>query len=210
MPSGSADGSISTIISRLPNIITACLTTSCIGRSRHGSPSKPSRFSCAASGPPRICAAPCRIIRRRSPSICLASSHRHYRDWTHERIRSEAAKVGARRRDPDRRHPTLAAASGAGLPLDHRHSRSGQTLWPGARRRRLRPCPFAQCPFLQIGRCHPQERRRQNRASDPGRTHSLPRQHPRPRLLQLIRRSSCSSIRPSNACAHSASLPWPT
>ncbi|MGY4353463.1 hypothetical protein ACVWXM_009980 [Bradyrhizobium sp. GM7.3] len=35
------------------------------------------------------------------------------------------------------------------------------------------------------------------------------RQHPRPWLPQLIRRSSCSFIRPSNACAHSASLSWP-
>lgn len=41
----------------------------------------------------------------------MPSSHRRYRDWTHERIRSEAAKVGPRCRDADRGHPAVAAAS---------------------------------------------------------------------------------------------------
>ena len=46
--------------------------TSCVRRSRHGSPSRPSRFSCAASVWHLICAAPCRIVRPPSPSICRA------------------------------------------------------------------------------------------------------------------------------------------
>ena len=42
MPSGSAAGSISIIMSRSPSITTASLTTSCIRRSRLASPKKPS------------------------------------------------------------------------------------------------------------------------------------------------------------------------
>jgi hypothetical protein len=47
-------------------------------------------------------------------------------------------------------------------------------------------------------------RHRQNRSARRGGAHSLPRQHPRPRLLQLIRRrSACASNPPSIACAPS-------
>lgn len=117
----------------------------------------------------------------------MPSSHRRYRDWTLERIRSEAAKVG-----PDAQ--TLidvilrSRTSGTGLPLGHRHSRAGQALRPGTRRCRLCPGAAAQRPLIQIGRCHPQERHRQNRASRRGGAHPLPHQHPWPQLLQLIRR----------------------
>jgi transposase len=139
----------------------------------------------------------------------MPSSHRRYRDWTHERIRSEAAKVG-----PDaetlievilrsRPHPEQGFRSAIGiLGLVKRY---GQERVDAA----CAPCPPSQCPFLQIGRGHPQERHRQSRPSDPGDAHPLPRQYPRPQLLQLIGRLSCSFTQPSNACVHSASLPWP-
>lgn len=39
-------------------------------------------------------------------------------------------------------------------------------------------------------------------AINEGGADPLPRQHPRPRLLQLIRRSSCSLTPPSSACAY--------
>jgi len=70
--SGSAVGSTSIITSRSPNITTASLTTLCIRRLRLASPKRPSRYSSAASGWRRICAAPCRIARPRFPSICRA------------------------------------------------------------------------------------------------------------------------------------------
>jgi transposase len=70
MPSGSAVVSTSIIMSRSPNTITASRTASSAKRSRLGSPPERSSYSCAASGWPRICAAPCHIGPRRSPSIC--------------------------------------------------------------------------------------------------------------------------------------------
>jgi hypothetical protein len=79
------------IMSRSPSITTASLTTSCIGRSRRGLPRRPSRSSSAASGWRLRSTLPHRptTIPEHMPS-----SHRRYRDWTHECIRSEAAKVG--------------------------------------------------------------------------------------------------------------------
>ncbi|WP_162268297.1 transposase, partial [Bradyrhizobium manausense] len=136
----------------------------------------------------------------------MPSSHRRYRDWTPERIRSEAAKVG-----PDaetlievilrsRPHPEQGFRSAIGiLGLVKRY---GEERVDAACARAA-----AQRPFLQVDRRHPQERRRQNRSSRPGGAHPLPRQDPRPQLLQLIRRSLCSFIRPSTACARSASPP---
>ena len=87
----------------------------------------------------------------------MPSSHRRYRDWTHERIRREAASGRRRHRRAGRCDPALAAASRAGLPLLHRHSRPGQALRRRAGRRRLRPRAGARHPLLQLGRRHPEE-----------------------------------------------------
>ncbi|WP_271501895.1 Mu transposase domain-containing protein [Bradyrhizobium sp. CCBAU 11357] len=72
----------------------------------------------------------------------MPSSHRRYRDWAHERIRSEAAKVRA---DAETLIDVIlvATASGTRLPLGHRHSRAGQALRRGTCRRRLSPCAAA-------------------------------------------------------------------
>ena len=63
-------GSISIIMSRSTNITTAFPTAWRVRKSKRGSPSRPSRFSCVASVWRRICAAPSRIVRPPSPSIC--------------------------------------------------------------------------------------------------------------------------------------------
>ncbi len=139
----------------------------------------------------------------------MPSSHRRYRDWTHERIRSEAAKVGP---DADtlidvilrsRPHPNRASAPPSAF--------SGwSSAMARARRRRLRPCPSAQRPFLQIGRRHPEERHRQNRSARRGGAHPLPLQHPWPQLLQLIRRDQhAHSPHRRSLARSSASPPWP-
>ena len=87
----------------------------------------------------------------------MPSSHRRYRDWTHERIRREAATVG-----PDaamlidvilrsRPHPEQ------GFRSCDRHPRPGQALRRRAGRCRLRPRAGARHPLLHLGRRHPEE-----------------------------------------------------
>src|SRR5512135_1690298 len=97
-PNGSGAVSASTITSRSPSTGTACRMRCCVRRLKHASPPEPSRSSTAASGSPVTCAACARIARppcRTTVPDHMPSSHRRYRDWTHDRIRREAARVGS-------------------------------------------------------------------------------------------------------------------
>src|SRR5271169_3395696 len=116
----------------------------------------------------------------------MPSSHRRYRDWTHERIRREAAAVGdntAILADVilrSRPHPEQGLFS-----LLHRHPRSGQALRRRARRRRLRPCAGARHALLQLRRHHPEEPSRERAGADRRGADPDPREHSRSRLLPL-------------------------
>ena len=87
----------------------------------------------------------------------MPSAHRRYRDWTHERIRAEAAAVG-----PDaaalvdvilrsRPHPEQGFRSCIGI------LRPGQALRRRTGGCRLRPRAGARHPLLHLGRRHPEE-----------------------------------------------------
>ena len=119
----------------------------------------------------------------------MPSAHRRYRDWTHERIRREAASVG-----PDtaalvdvilrsRPHPEQGFRSCIGiLGLVKRF---GAARVDAACTRAL-----SRHPLLHLGRRHSEEPPRarfgrRGRGADPD-----PREHPRPRLLSL-RKPQC-------------------
>jgi Mu transposase-like protein len=106
----------------------------------------------------KLVAAHLRSLRRHRPSTVpehMPSSHRRYRDWTHERIQREAAAIGDD--CPDRADPALPPASGAGVPLLHRHPRSAEAIRRRAAGRRLRPGARAWHPLVQLGRRDPDE-----------------------------------------------------
>jgi hypothetical protein len=135
----------------------------------------------------------------------MPSSHRRDRDWTHERIRPEAAKMG-----PDaetlidvilrsRPHPERGFPSAIGiLGLVKRYGQERVDA-ACARALLLNARSYQSIAAILKNGTHVAHSRG---------AHPLPRQHPRPRLLQLIRRSPCSSTPLSSVCAHSASLPW--
>ena len=101
----------------------------CVLRSMHRSPQRVVEiFLRGKRVDSPICAAP---LPHRPTTVAehMPSSHRRYRDWTHERIRREAAKLGL---DADtlidvilrsRPHPEQ------GFRSSHRDSRTGEALW---------------------------------------------------------------------------------
>ena len=70
-----------------------CLSGCCTKRSKPASRRRRWRSSTAASWSRPICAACAHIDRPRSRTH-MPSSHRRYRDWTHERILREATSIG--------------------------------------------------------------------------------------------------------------------
>ena len=114
----------------------------------------------------------------------MPSSHRRYRDWTRERILREAASIGDDTAALVEIILRLAPASGAGVPLLHRHSPAGDALRRQAAGWRLCTVAGVGHPLIQFGRGDPEERSGQNgvRAETP---QPVPREHPRPRLLPL-------------------------
>jgi len=132
----------------------------------------------------KLVAAHVRSLRPYRPTTLadhMPSSHRRYRDWTHQRILREARAIG----DAGRDHPTLSPASRAGVPLLHRHPPAGQTLRPRTAGCRLRPGTGAGHPLIRLGRRDPEECSRQQDAARTGTTQPVPREHPWPRLLPL-------------------------
>ncbi len=117
----------------------------------------------------------------------MPSSHRRYRDWTHERIHREAAAVGDNTAIlvevilRSRPHPEQGFRSCIGI------LGLVQTLRRRTARRRLRPGAGARHPLLQLGRRDPEECARKQDGSRTGdrSTQPDPREHSRPRLLPL-------------------------
>ncbi len=122
----------------------------------------------------------------------MPSAHRRYQDWTHERIRREAAAVGddtATLADlilRSRPHPEQGFRSCIGIPANSCSELRGPggPARHGAGRCCLRPRAGARHPVLHLGRSHPEAppgpAGRHGRGTEP---HA--REHPRPRLLPL-------------------------
>ena len=139
----------------------------------------------------------------------MPSSHRRYRDWTHERIRRDAAKVGP---DADtlidvilrsRPHPEQGFRSAIGIfGLVKRYG-------PERARRRLRPCPVAQRPLLQIRfRCHPKNGTDKTAAPTP-EAPILFHSNIRGRGYQIDQEITMLIHPTVERLRSSASLPWP-
>ena len=155
-PSGSAAGSASTIMSRLPSIITACR----IELLRQEVEARITAASVEIFQRGKRVASHRRSLRPHRPTTVaehMPSSHRRYRDWTHERIRREAGDGRPRHGGAGRCDHALAAASRAGLPLLIGILGLVKRYGDRARRGRLRPRAGPRHPLLQLGRRNPEE-----------------------------------------------------
>ena len=152
-----------------------------------------------------------RSAARHRPSTVaehMPSAHRRYREWTHERIRREAAAVGddaAVLLDlilRSRPHPEQGFRSCVGIPANSRSELRGPSAAPRRRAGRRSVCPRAGArhAILHLGRCHPEEpprpAGRHGRGAQP-----RAREHPRSRLLSLRRASHADPSHCPSACA---------
>ena len=108
----------------------------------------------------KLVAAHLRSLRRHRPSTVpehMPSSHRRYRDWTHERIQREAAAIGDDTAAlielilRSRPHPEQGFRSCIGI------LGLAEALRRRAAGRRLRPGARARHPLVQLGRRDPEE-----------------------------------------------------
>ena len=134
----------------------------------------------------KLVAAHARSLRPYRPTTVaehMPSSHRRYRDWTHERILREAARSATTPRRWSRSSCVRARIPSRGsVPASA--SSAGEALRRRAARCRLRTGTGPGHPLLQLGRRDPEECSG-TEASQSGTPQPVPREHSWSRLLPL-------------------------